>query len=145
MKPLVITGAPLGLKPAAAIGFAADGWTVSGYGTDKAALQSPGAKLGPDHHVEACDVTDPAAAASEPCGTPKLLLNNAGGVCQGGSALSRITGHPSQRNGNHGSGDVTHTTIHHRDHSPRFRQNPDEGKSEWASSQKQFTHIHYQL
>jgi NAD(P)-dependent dehydrogenase (short-subunit alcohol dehydrogenase family) len=66
-----------------AIGFAGDGWTVSGCCTDTAALQSLAKELGPDHHLQACDVTDPAAvenfaaAATGRFGSPALLLNNA--------------------------------------------------------------------
>lgn len=66
-----------------AIGFAAGGWTVSGCGTDAAALQLLANELGQDHHVKACDVTNPAAvedfatAVNERFGAPDLLLNNA--------------------------------------------------------------------
>jgi NAD(P)-dependent dehydrogenase (short-subunit alcohol dehydrogenase family) len=66
-----------------ALGFAADGWTVSGCGTDAAALQSLAGELGPDHLTHACDVTDPgaveefAAAVIARFGPPDLLLNNA--------------------------------------------------------------------
>jgi NAD(P)-dependent dehydrogenase (short-subunit alcohol dehydrogenase family) len=83
VKHVVITGASRGLGRAMAIGFAADGWTVSGCGTDIAALQSLGAELGQHHHVQACDVTDPAAvdsfaaAVTKRFGSPTLLLNNA--------------------------------------------------------------------
>ena len=83
MKHVVITGASHGLGRAMAIGFAAEGWTVSGCGTDAAALQLLAKELGPDHHVQACDVTDPAAvedfatAVTERFGAPDLLLNNA--------------------------------------------------------------------
>lgn len=83
MKHVVITGVSRGLGRAMAIGFAARGWTLSGCGTDAAALRSVGNELGPDHHVQACDVTDPAAmeafaaAVTERFGAPDLLLNNA--------------------------------------------------------------------
>lgn len=66
-----------------ALGFAADGWTVSGCGTDAAALQSIAEELGPNHLTLACDVTDPgaveelAAAVIARFGSPDLLLNNA--------------------------------------------------------------------
>lgn len=66
-----------------AAGFAADGWTVCGCGTDAAALQSLASELGPDHHVQPCDVTDSAAvgefavAVTKRFGAPDLLLNNA--------------------------------------------------------------------
>ena len=66
-----------------AAGFAADGWTVSGCGTDAAAIQSLVSELGPDHHLQPCDVTDPdvvegfAAAVTKRFGAPDLLLNNA--------------------------------------------------------------------
>ena len=65
------------------IGFAADGWTVSGCGTDAAALQSLQSELGPDHLLQVCDVTDPASvdkfatAVTERFGAPDLLINNA--------------------------------------------------------------------
>jgi NAD(P)-dependent dehydrogenase (short-subunit alcohol dehydrogenase family) len=65
------------------IGFAAEGWTVSGCGTDAAALQLLANELGPDHHVQACDVTDPSAledfatAVTERSGAPDLRLNSA--------------------------------------------------------------------
>ena len=83
MKHVLITGVSRGLGRAMAISFAADGWTVSGCGTDTAALQSLAKELGPDHHLQACDVTDPAAveefaaAVTERFGAPDLLLNNA--------------------------------------------------------------------
>lgn len=83
MKHVVITGVSRGLGRAMAMGFAADGWRVSGCGTDVAALQSLAKALGPDHHIQACDVTDPAAvegfaaAAIQRFGAPDLLLNNA--------------------------------------------------------------------
>lgn len=83
MKHVVITGASRGLGRAMAIGFAADGWNVSGCGTDVAALQSLGSELGQDHFLQACDVTDPAAvenfatAVTGRFGSPDLLLNNA--------------------------------------------------------------------
>jgi NAD(P)-dependent dehydrogenase (short-subunit alcohol dehydrogenase family) len=83
MKHVVITGASRGLGRAMAIDFAADGWTVSGCGTDVAALQSLAQELGKDHHVQACDVTDPAAveefaaASTNRFGAPDLLVNNA--------------------------------------------------------------------
>lgn len=63
--------------------FAAVGWSVSGCGTDAAAIQSLVSELGPDHHLQACDVTDPdaveefAAAVTKRFGAPDLLLNNA--------------------------------------------------------------------
>ena len=83
MKHVVITGASRGLGRAMVIGFAADGWTVSGCGTDTAALQSLAGELGPNHHLQRCDVTDPAAveafatAATKRFGAPDLLINNA--------------------------------------------------------------------
>ena len=66
-----------------AIGFAADGWTVSGCGTDAAALQLLAGELGADHHLQVCDVTDPTAvdsfatAVTKRFGAPDLLVNNA--------------------------------------------------------------------
>lgn len=83
MKHVVITGASRGLGHAMAMGFSADGWTVSGCGTDAAALRSLAKSLGSDHLVQSCDVTDPAsveafaAAAITRFGPPDLLLNNA--------------------------------------------------------------------
>jgi NAD(P)-dependent dehydrogenase (short-subunit alcohol dehydrogenase family) len=83
MKHVVITGVSRGLGRAMALGFAADGWSVSGCGTDAAALQSLASELGPDHLTKACDVTDPAAveefaaAVTERFGAPDLLVNNA--------------------------------------------------------------------
>lgn len=83
MKHVVITGASRGLGRAMALGFAANGWAVSGCGTDAAALQSLAAELGPDHLTHACDVTDPAAVEAFSAvviarfGPPDLLLNNA--------------------------------------------------------------------
>ena len=83
MKHAVITGASRGLGRAMAIGFAAAGWSVSGCGTDVAALQSLADELGPEHLTHACDVTDPAAveafaaAVTKRYGAPDLLLNNA--------------------------------------------------------------------
>lgn len=66
-----------------AISFAADGWTVSGCGTDATALQSLQSELGPDHLLQVCDVTDPASvekfatAVTERSGAPDLPINNA--------------------------------------------------------------------
>lgn len=83
MKHVVITGVSSGLGRAMAIGFAAEGWAVSGCGRDAAALQSLADELGTGHQVQACDVTDPtaveafAAAVTEHSGTPDLLINNA--------------------------------------------------------------------
>lgn len=83
MKHVVITGISRGLGRAMALGFAADGWTVSGCATDAAALQSLASELGPDHLTQTCDVTDPAAVeafattATERYGAPDLLVNNA--------------------------------------------------------------------
>lgn len=83
MKHVVITGVSRGLGRAAALRFAADGWTVSGCGTDAAALQSLSQELGPAHLTHVCDVTDAdavAAFATSACqhsGAPDLLLNNA--------------------------------------------------------------------
>ncbi len=83
MKHVVITGASRGLGRAMAIDFAAAGWSVSGCGTDLAALQSLADELGPHHHLQACDVTDPAAVeefattVTKRFGAPDLLLNNA--------------------------------------------------------------------
>lgn len=83
MKHVVITGASRGLGRAMAIGFAAEGWTVSGCGTDTAALQLLAGELGSDHVLQVCDVTDPAAvenfatAVTGRFGSPDLLLNNA--------------------------------------------------------------------
>jgi NAD(P)-dependent dehydrogenase (short-subunit alcohol dehydrogenase family) len=83
MKHVVITGASRGLGRAMAIGFAADGWTVSGCGRDAAALQVLASELGPNHRLQACDVTDPAAveefatAVTERFGAPDMLINNA--------------------------------------------------------------------
>ena len=61
MKHIVITGASRGLGRAIAMGFAVDGWSVSGCGTDTAALRSLSDELGPEHLTHACDVTDVAA------------------------------------------------------------------------------------
>ncbi|MBN8461056.1 MAG: SDR family oxidoreductase [Verrucomicrobia bacterium] len=83
MQHVVITGVSRGLGRAMARDFAANGWTVAGCGTDAAALQSLARELGPDHHVQACDVTDPDAveefsrAVTGRFGAPDLLLNNA--------------------------------------------------------------------
>lgn len=83
MKHVTITGVSRGLGRAMALGFAADGWTVSGCGMDAAALGSLATTLGPDHTIRVCDVTDPAAVDEfaalviERFGPPDLLLNNA--------------------------------------------------------------------
>lgn len=83
MKHVVITGASRGLGRAMAIGFAAEGWNVSGCGTDTAALQALADELGQNHLLQPCDVTDPAAvdtfaaATTKRFGSPDLLLNNA--------------------------------------------------------------------
>jgi NAD(P)-dependent dehydrogenase (short-subunit alcohol dehydrogenase family) len=83
MKHVVITGASRGLGRAMTIDFAAAGWSVSGCGTDAAALQSLAEELGPEHILQVCDVTDPAAveafaaAVTKRFAAPDLLLNNA--------------------------------------------------------------------
>lgn len=83
MKHVVITGVSRGLGRAMAIGFAANGWTVSGCGTDTAALESLGNTLGPNHHVQPCDVTHRTTVAEfsthakARAGPPDLLINNA--------------------------------------------------------------------
>ena len=83
MKHVVITGVSRGLGRAMALGFAADGWSVSGCGTDAAALQLLAGELGPDHLIQPCDVTDSAAvgefaiAVVKRFGPPDLLVNNA--------------------------------------------------------------------
>ena len=83
MQHVVITGASRGLGKAMAIGFAANGCSVSGCGTDAEALQSLQTELGPDHLLQVCDVTDPAsvekfaAAAIKQSGAPDQLINNA--------------------------------------------------------------------
>jgi len=83
MKHVVITGASRGLGRAMAIDFAADGWSVSGCGTDADALKELADELGQNHLTHVCDVTDPtaveafAAAATDRFGPPHLLLNNA--------------------------------------------------------------------
>jgi NAD(P)-dependent dehydrogenase (short-subunit alcohol dehydrogenase family) len=83
MKHVVITGVSRGLGRAMATDFAAEGWSVSGCGTDATALQLLADKLGTDHHLQPCDVTDPAAVeafaatATKRFGAPDLLLNNA--------------------------------------------------------------------
>jgi len=83
MKHVVITGASRGLGRALALGFAAEGWTVSACATDPAALASLEDELGPAHLVLPCDVTqaaevgDFAARVLDRCGAPDLLLNNA--------------------------------------------------------------------
>lgn len=83
MKHVVITGVSRGLGRVMAIGFAAEGWSVSGCGTDAEALQWLAGELGPDHHVQRCDVTDLAAVedfatgVTKRFGAPDLLLNNA--------------------------------------------------------------------
>ncbi len=83
MKHVVITGASRGLGRAMATGFASDGWSVSGCGTDADALQSLAVELGSEHLMQVCDVTDPVSvekfttAATERFGYPDLLLNNA--------------------------------------------------------------------
>lgn len=83
MKHVVITGASRGLGRAMAIDFAAAGWSVSGCGTDAAALRAVADDLGPEHLLQVCDVTDPAAveafaaAVTRRFDAPDLLLNNA--------------------------------------------------------------------
>ena len=83
MQPVVITGVSRGLGRAMAIRFAAAGWNVSGCATDAAALQSLTDEIGTEHHLQPCDVTDPAAVekfaatATKRFGAPDLLLNNA--------------------------------------------------------------------
>jgi len=83
MKHVVVTGVSRGLGRAMAMGFAADGWKVSGCGTDAAALKALADEVGPNHLVQTCDVTNSAAVAAfatavtNRFGSPDLLLNNA--------------------------------------------------------------------
>jgi NAD(P)-dependent dehydrogenase (short-subunit alcohol dehydrogenase family) len=83
MKHVLITGASRGLGRAMACGFAADGWTVSGCATDAEALHSLEQEIGPEHHLQPCDVTNAAAVTDfanrvlKRHGAPDLLLNNA--------------------------------------------------------------------
>ncbi len=82
MKRVLITGCTRGLGLAMARKFAARGWSVSGCGTNPAAVSSLVAELGPTHSIHPCDVTDSAAvealaAKILPAGPPDLLLNNA--------------------------------------------------------------------
>ena len=83
MKHVAITGVSRGLGRAAALRFAVDGWTVTGCGTDAAALESLAQELGSAHLTHVCDVTDAdavaefAASACQHAGAPDLLLNNA--------------------------------------------------------------------
>lgn len=83
MKHVVITGMSRGLGRAAALRFAADGWIVSGCGTDAGALESLALELGSQHLTQVCDVRDSgavatfAASACQHAGAPDLLLNNA--------------------------------------------------------------------
>lgn len=57
MKHVLITGVSHGLGRAMTMGFKAANWTVSGCGTDAAALQSLTQALGPDHLIQVCDVS----------------------------------------------------------------------------------------
>jgi NAD(P)-dependent dehydrogenase (short-subunit alcohol dehydrogenase family) len=83
MKHVAITGVSRGLGRAMAIDFAAAGWSVSGCGTDATALKALADELGPEHFLQVCNVTDPAAveafaaALTKRFGAPDLLLNNA--------------------------------------------------------------------
>lgn len=83
MKHVVITGASRGLGRAMALAFAADGWNVSGCGTDATALASLADELGGTPVLPTCDVTHPASvdafasAAMAQHGAPDLLVNNA--------------------------------------------------------------------
>lgn len=83
MNHVCITGVSRGLGRAMAIRFAADGWIVSGCGTDKGAIQALADTIGPEHPILVCDVTSPAdveefaASVTNRVGTPDLLLNNA--------------------------------------------------------------------
>ncbi len=83
MKHVLITGVSRGLGRAMALGFKAQGWTVSGCGTNAGALESLAAELGPDHLVLPCDVTkvdqigEFAGRVIDRFGAPDLLLNNA--------------------------------------------------------------------
>lgn len=84
MKHVVITGASRGLGRMLAIGFASEGWSVSGCGTNVDALRSLEQRLGPDHLFLPCDVSNENAVNGfstqvlERRGAPDLLVNNAG-------------------------------------------------------------------
>lgn len=84
MKHIVITGATRGLGRALALGFAAEGWAVSGCGTRPTSIANMEKEMGDKHLLRKCDVTDSgevkrfADAAMEAHGPPDLLLNNAG-------------------------------------------------------------------
>lgn len=83
MKHLLLTGATRGLGRELALGFAENGWAVSGCGTSPHALDALTTDLGEPHLVRECDVTDPAAVerftdeAIALHGPPDLLVANA--------------------------------------------------------------------
>jgi len=83
MKHLLLTGATRGLGRALAVGFARDGWAVSGCGTSRDGVDALASELGAPHLVMPCDVTHPThvrafvRAAIDRHGPPDLLVNNA--------------------------------------------------------------------
>lgn len=83
MKHLLLSGATRGLGRELALGFARDGWAVSGCGTSAHALDALTTDLGDPHLVRYCDVSDPASVARftdeaiELHGPPDLLVANA--------------------------------------------------------------------
>lgn len=83
MKHVLITGCTRGLGLAMARAFAANGWTVSGCGTNPIRVDVLAAELGEKHRVVVADVSSEKEVAdfasdilSGP-GAPDLLLNNA--------------------------------------------------------------------
>jgi len=83
MKHVLITGCTRGLGLAMARAFAKRGWTVSGCGTARKAIDDLSDELGPDHRIRRCDVCAPdevdafATEVLSVSGAPDLLLNNA--------------------------------------------------------------------
>jgi NAD(P)-dependent dehydrogenase (short-subunit alcohol dehydrogenase family) len=86
-KVALVTGAGRGIGRAAALALAADGWSLSLAGRDRAALEVVGAeviRLGPPGLAIVADVTDEAsvrrlfAQTTSAFGRLDLLFNNAG-------------------------------------------------------------------
>lgn len=84
-KTIFITGAGSGIGRAAAVRFAAEGWTVAATDVNRAALDTLRAAIGPRHFFRVLDVGDAeavaaalAAFAGSNGGRLGVLLNNAG-------------------------------------------------------------------
>lgn len=83
-KTVLITGCSRGLGRAMLQEFIARGWTVAGCARDATMVADLQSQFPGPHHFPACDVADDSQVKAlceevlDRCGTPDLVLNNAG-------------------------------------------------------------------